>query len=120
VSPAPTPLSPPDQASPGPQSWRQRAACRGTDLSVFFSPDAERGHARARREARARTICEGCPVLTSCRAHALTAGEPYGVWGGLTEHDRRHAARRRDTPRRTFGHGRPGLAAQSTGGDRRG
>ncbi|MGV9869306.1 WhiB family transcriptional regulator [Rhodococcus koreensis] len=120
MSPAPSPLSLPDRASVGPQSWRQDAACRGADLSVFFSPDAERGHARARREARARTICAGCPVLTSCRAHALAAGEPYGVWGGLTELDRRHAARRRETPRRAGGRWRPDLAAQSMGGDRRG
>ena len=120
MSPAPSPLPPPHRASPGPQSWQQDAACRGADLSVFFSPDAERGNARARREARARKICEGCPVLTSCRAHVLTAGEPYGVWGGLTELDRRRADRRRDTPRHTYGRGRPGAALENAGGDRRG
>ncbi|MFE7422004.1 WhiB family transcriptional regulator [Rhodococcus sp. NPDC057529] len=69
--------------------WRVRAACRGADLSVFFSPDGERRHARDRREARARQICEVCPVLVQCRDHALAVGEPYGVWGGTTEADRR-------------------------------
>ncbi|MCQ4120613.1 WhiB family transcriptional regulator [Rhodococcus tibetensis] len=83
-------------------NWQLRAACRGTDLAVFFSPDGERGSARDRREAQARQICMPCPVLAQCRDHALTVGEPYGVWGGLTEADRRRRAQR---PRR--GEGRP-------------
>ncbi|MFD9664777.1 WhiB family transcriptional regulator [Rhodococcus sp. NPDC059968] len=61
---------------------------------MFFSPDGERGHARDRREARARQICQPCPVLAQCRDHALAAGEPYGVWGGTTEADRRNHTRR--------------------------
>ncbi|PBC36898.1 WhiB family transcriptional regulator [Rhodococcus sp. ACS1] len=69
--------------------WRARAACHGAELTVFFSPDAERGRARDRREARARQICQRCPVLAPCRDHALAVGEPYGVWGGMTEGDRR-------------------------------
>ena len=69
--------------------WRVRAACRGAELSVFFSLDGERRGARDRREARARQICQACPVLVRCRDHALTAGESYGVWGGMTESDRR-------------------------------
>jgi WhiB family redox-sensing transcriptional regulator len=79
-----------------PGDWRERAACRGIESSVFFSPDKERGHARARREARAQAICRDCPVLTPCREHALAAQEPYGIWGGMTETDRRrHVNRRR-------------------------
>ncbi|RZI86970.1 MAG: WhiB family transcriptional regulator [Microbacterium sp.] len=70
------------------------AACRGVQPSVFFSADGERGPTRARRESRARQICRDCPVLTECRDHALTAGEPYGIWGGMTERDRRWHTRR--------------------------
>jgi WhiB family redox-sensing transcriptional regulator len=33
-------------------------------------------------------MCETCPVLLACRAHALRVREPYGVWGGLSEDDR--------------------------------
>ncbi|NHU48140.1 WhiB family transcriptional regulator [Rhodococcus sp. A14] len=69
--------------------WRERAVCCGADVSVFFSPEGERGHARDRREAQARQVCQLCPVLAQCRDHALTVGEPYGVWGGMTEGDRR-------------------------------
>jgi WhiB family redox-sensing transcriptional regulator len=76
--------------------WRAAAACRGIESSVFFSPDAERGQARTRRESRARRICQDCPVLRRCRDHALATDEPYGIWGGMTEADRRRHARRRD------------------------
>ncbi|EHI39224.1 WhiB family transcriptional regulator [Rhodococcus opacus PD630] len=74
--------------------WSARAACRDAELAVFFSPDDERGHARDRRETQARQICRPCPVLAQCRDHALVVGEPYGVWGGMTEGDRRKHNRR--------------------------
>lgn len=87
--------------------WREDAACRGIESSVFFSPDAERGQARAQRESRARRICADCPVLRQCRDHALVTGEPYGIWGGTTETDRRRHARRL---RRGGGHEDEGYA----------
>jgi WhiB family redox-sensing transcriptional regulator len=69
--------------------WQLKGACQGLNSSVFFHPDGERGSARARRADRAKAICQGCPVLEQCRRHALAAREPYGVWGGLTEEERR-------------------------------
>ena len=69
-------------------SWRLRAACRDVDSAVFFSPDGERGPKRAAREARAKAICAGCPVIRQCAAHAIWYGERYGVWGGLSEQER--------------------------------
>ncbi|MBC2682185.1 WhiB family transcriptional regulator [Corynebacterium anserum] len=68
--------------------WQLHGSCRGTDSSVFFHPDGERGRARAMREHRAKAICAQCPVLQSCRAHALSVGEPYGIWGGMSESER--------------------------------
>jgi hypothetical protein len=85
-----------EEITPGARDWREDAACRGIESSVFFSPDGERGHARAQRESRAQRICQDCPVLRRCRDHALTTGEPYGIWGGMTETDRRRHARRLD------------------------
>lgn len=38
--------------------------------------------------ATAKAICAGCPVRATCRAYALTAREPYGIWGGLTARER--------------------------------
>ena len=68
--------------------WQLDARCRGADSAVFFSPDGERGRARAHRVEKAKAICRRCPVLTACRAHALNAGEPYGVWGALDPNER--------------------------------
>jgi WhiB family redox-sensing transcriptional regulator len=68
--------------------WQLRGACRGLPSEVFFHPDAERGAARARRDRAAKAVCAACPVIRSCREHALAVREPYGVWGGLTEDER--------------------------------
>jgi WhiB family redox-sensing transcriptional regulator len=64
--------------------WQLRGSCRGMDPSIFF-PAAGR---RARDEARAKAVCEVCPVLTQCRQYALDAAEPYGIWGGMTPLER--------------------------------
>jgi WhiB family transcriptional regulator, redox-sensing transcriptional regulator len=81
---------------PGPNAdlwdWQLHAACRGMDSAFFFHPDGERGPARASRERRAKAVCESCPVMEPCRRHALAAGEPYGIWGGLSESERSAAA----------------------------
>ncbi|GAA2787300.1 WhiB family transcriptional regulator [Saccharopolyspora taberi] len=69
--------------------WQLDAACRDVSASSFFHPDNERGAARAERERNAKLICNQCAVLRQCREHALEAHEPYGIWGGLGEQERR-------------------------------
>ena len=76
--------------------WQLRAACREMDNALFFHPENERGPARADREAHAKQICRGCPVLQQCRAHSLAVREPYGVWGGLSESERDEIVRAQD------------------------
>ncbi len=68
--------------------WQYDGACSGLDSAVFFSPDAERGAAKREREAGAKRICAGCPVIEQCREHALSVREPFGVWGGMTMDER--------------------------------
>jgi WhiB family redox-sensing transcriptional regulator len=68
--------------------WQAQGACRGLDTQLFFHPEGERGPRRAHREATAKAICATCPVLVACREHALAVREPYGIWGGLSEHER--------------------------------
>jgi WhiB family redox-sensing transcriptional regulator len=68
--------------------WQLQGACRRQDPELFFHSDNERGLARLHRERRAKQVCAGCPVLATCRAHALRAGEVFGIWGGLSEHER--------------------------------
>jgi WhiB family transcriptional regulator, redox-sensing transcriptional regulator len=70
--------------------WQWRAACRGEDSSTFFSPsERESNEDRMAREARAKSICAGCPVRIDCLDYSLSVREPYGIWGGLNEQERR-------------------------------
>jgi WhiB family redox-sensing transcriptional regulator len=66
--------------------WVEEAACRGR-AELFFAPHAERPQARVRREARARQVCAGCPVLLACRRFAR-ANRESGFWGGESEDER--------------------------------
>ena len=70
--------------------WQLDAACRDGDARLFFPPENERSRSRSRtrREAAAKQLCGECAVRSACLHHALSAREPYGVWGGLTESER--------------------------------
>ena len=71
-------------------TWQQQAACRGPIAKVFYPPNAPEGRsAREAREARAKAICRGCPVRAQCLEYALAIREPHGIWGGLSEAERR-------------------------------
>ena len=71
--------------------WRRRAACRGEDPELFF-PVGSAGPALA-QIAGAKKICARCPVLRACLMFAMAAGQEYGIWGGLTEDERRQLRR---------------------------
>lgn len=64
-------------------SWRDFAVCKGK-LHLFFAKNAERPQARDRREAKARDLCESCPVSGPCRDFARDHRE-YGYWAGESE-----------------------------------
>jgi WhiB family redox-sensing transcriptional regulator len=80
----------------GPLAWTGTAACRG-QTGLFFAPAGERPEARVVREARARTICQACPVIEPCRQWAREQRE-YGFWGGESEEERAAAGYRVDMP----------------------
>ena len=70
-------------------SWQEFALCRRYDPELFF-PVAEEGSALGdAARASARRVCRACPVQLSCLNWALENGEDYGVWGGMTESERR-------------------------------
>ncbi len=77
---------------PGPVAdlweWQLDGSCRPEGPDVFFHPDGERGPARRNRDRAAKAVCVGCPVVVSCREHALRVREPYGVWGAMTADER--------------------------------
>jgi hypothetical protein len=64
------------------ERWRELAACRGTDLEVFFP-------GRGESAEPARQVCAACPVRQPCLDYAITNRIVYGIWGGLTERERR-------------------------------
>jgi len=79
--------------------WQYQGLCRTTNPDTFFHPEGERGPSRRHREARAKAICQECPVILQCAEHALSVREPYGIWGGMTEDDREAVYRERDRAR---------------------
>ena len=66
--------------------WQERALCAQTDPEAFFP---EKGGST--REAK--KICVGCEVKAECLEYALAHDERFGIWGGLSERERRRLRR---------------------------
>lgn len=67
--------------------WQADAVCRTVDPEELFAAAAE--------QKRAAALCTGCPVRTECLVEALDNRIEFGVWGGMTERNRRALLRRR-------------------------
>ena len=63
------------------EDWAARAACKGETPDALFVRGAEQN--------KAKQVCAGCPVRTECLAEALDNQIEWGVWGGMTERERR-------------------------------
>ena len=70
------------------RAWQDQAHCLGVDPDLFFP---ERG--ASTREAK--DVCRGCEVRQQCLEYALANGEKFGIWGGLSERERRRLRRQR-------------------------
>lgn len=68
-------------------NWSARARCAATEPDQLFAKGAAQQNAKA--------ICQRCPVVAECLADALDNHTEYGVWGGMTERERRALLRRR-------------------------
>lgn len=68
-------------------NWRVASRCRTADAEGLFVSGAQ--------QREARMLCRSCPVRTECLAHALDERVEFGVWGGMTERERRALLRRR-------------------------
>ena len=71
-------------------TWRKRAACRGIDVEIFYPGSEDEADA-----AEAKAVCADCPVRQTCLEHTLAHREREGVWGGMTERERRRIVRQR-------------------------
>ena len=69
-------------------SWRQKAACRGLDPEIFYPTSDDAADT-------AKSVCNACAVRTPCLEYALSHGEKFGIWGGLSERERRRVRRQR-------------------------
>jgi WhiB family redox-sensing transcriptional regulator len=72
--------------------WRHHAACRDEDPDLFF-PIGDSGPALLQID-EAKAVCRRCPVTEQCWRWALESGQDFGVWGGLSEAERRAMQRR--------------------------
>src|SRR5699024_7162883 len=81
--------------------WRHRAICRDEDPELFF-PIGNTGPALLQVE-QAKAVCQRCPVTQECLAWALETGQDAGVWGGMSEDERRALKRRRSRARTRVG-----------------
>ncbi|MBX7434429.1 WhiB family transcriptional regulator [Mycobacterium sp. Y57] len=75
-----------DEAEDAEDQWQERALCAQTDPEAFFP---EKGGST--REAK--RICLGCEVRDACLEYALAHDERFGIWGGLSERERRRLKR---------------------------
>ena len=76
-----------EEADDGPLAWQERALCAQTDPEAFFP---EKGGSP--REAK--RVCATCEVREECLEYALANDERFGIWGGLSERERRKLKRR--------------------------
>ena len=74
------------------QDWRHRAACHDLDPELFFPIGLS--EPALRQITVAKTVCARCPVRAVCLRWALDSSQEFGVWGGLSEGERRGARRR--------------------------
>lgn len=81
--------------------WRHRASCRDEDPELFFAVGVS-GPALL-QIADAKTVCRRCPVADECLTWALERREDAGVWGGLSEDERRALRRRLDRTKARLG-----------------
>ena len=89
-----------DSRSPILMTWRDCAACLGEDRELFF-PIGSTGPALVQIE-EAKAVCRRCEVVDSCMKWAVESGQDAGVWGGLSQ-DERRALKRRDARARRAG-----------------
>ena len=77
----------------GHPSWWRSAACRSADPDLFF-PVSASGRSLEQVE-RAKAVCRRCIVRRQCLQYAVNTEEPHGIWGGMTEDERRRVTRYR-------------------------
>ena len=69
-----------------PEPWMQDALCAETDPEAFFPP-------KGGSSVEAKKVCASCDVRPDCLAYAIRTGQKAGIWGGLSERERKKLQR---------------------------
>lgn len=77
------------------RSWQDYANCLGVDPDLFFP-----GQGESTREAK--EVCRGCVVREDCLEYSLANGEKFGIWGGMSDRERRRLRRARALARQAI------------------
>lgn len=80
-------MAPTTTAATWVSDWPGKGQCAGSDPDALF--------VQGKAQRAAKVICKGCPVAMECLADALDNRTEFGVWGGMTERERRALLRRR-------------------------
>lgn len=76
-----------------PMVWGQLGNCVGVNQDLFFPR-------RGDDPSPAKALCRACPVRTDCLSYALETNQKFGIWGGMTEGQRRRLKRAQPQPDR--------------------
>lgn len=82
-----SPVSPAAAETNWVAEWAPLGKCAGSDPDALF--------VQGKAQRAAKVVCKGCPVVAECLADALDNRTEFGVWGGMTERERRALLRRR-------------------------
>jgi WhiB family transcriptional regulator, redox-sensing transcriptional regulator len=69
------------------EDWAQQGVCRAVEPDALF--------VRGKAQQVAKMVCMGCPVIAECLAYSLDNHTEFGIWGGMTERQRRALLKRR-------------------------
>jgi len=69
--------------------WQQQGLCREVTSDIFFYEEQKRGEDKRTRISQARAVCSICPVKQKCLDFSIRTNQSHGMWGGLTQEERR-------------------------------
>lgn len=96
--------------------WRNGAACKKVDPELFFPVGNVKSGPGLEQVDRAKAVCRGCTVQGECLIYAIEHNQDSGIWGGLTEDERREIKRRANREQRAVRERRLAKGVMDTGG----
>lgn len=70
-------------------AWQEQGLCREVTSDIFFYEEQERGSEKQSRISQAKAVCSICPVKQKCLDFSIRTNQTHGIWGGLTQDERK-------------------------------